>query len=120
VLERAAIFTDYWEGILAESRPVIVERLADWTRRGLVEGVMPAHGCIVFPRLVGVDDSAAFADFLLERSGVIVAPGSFFGASDRIRIGFGRDAASLSQGLDRLEDALLAFCRRSVKVAALG
>lgn len=120
VLERASAFTAYWQAILAQSRPVIAERLADWTRRGLVEGEMPAHGCIVFPRLVGVDDSAAFADRLLERSGVIVAPGAFFGAPDRIRIGFGRDAASLARGLDHVEDALLAFRRRFVKIAATG
>lgn len=120
VLERASAFTAYWHAILAQSRPLITERLADWTRRGLVEGAMPAHGCIVFPRLVGIADTAAFADGLLERSGVIVAPGAFFGAPDRIRIGFGRDAASLALGLDHVEDALLACARGSGKIAATG
>ncbi|TPG47161.1 hypothetical protein [Sphingomonas glacialis] len=58
---------------------------------------MPEHGCIDFRRLVGVADSAAFADRLIERSGVIVAQCAFFGAPDRIGIGFGRHARASSR-----------------------
>lgn len=106
VLERADLFTAHWQHILAGTRPVMRQALEGWTAEGLATGRMPDHGCIAFPRLTGIDDDAAFAEWLIERHGVIVAPGTFFGAPGHVRIGFGGDAASLAEGLAAFTEGL--------------
>jgi aspartate/methionine/tyrosine aminotransferase len=62
--------------------------LFDWER--------PQGGCICFPRYRGADGVEAFCRDLVERAGVLLAPGSLFGSSlaetptDRFRVGVGR------------------------------
>jgi aspartate/methionine/tyrosine aminotransferase len=62
--------------------------LFDWQR--------PQGGCICFPRYKGADGVEAFCQDLVERAGVLLAPGSLFRSSladtptDRFRVGVGR------------------------------
>lgn len=105
-LDDAPTFQARTHQVLDASRPVAAAAFADWQADGLIEGDLPRFGCVAFPRLVGVDDTAAFAEWLGERSGVVVAPGEYFGAAGHIRIGFAQPPALLASGLDALGEGL--------------
>ena len=59
-----------------------------------------------FPRVVGVTDTYALAQWLWREHRVAVAPGEFFGLPGHVRIGFGGDAEQLDRALGRFADAL--------------
>jgi len=63
------------------------------------------QGTTVFPRLRHGDGDAFFRR-LTERFETSLAPGSFFGARDHIRIGLGGDPAMTREGLTRIAEAL--------------
>lgn len=109
VFEHEDRFAAYTGQVLDRVRPVMAERFASWRADGLIEGGMPPFGCIAFPRLVGIDDTEAFAEWLSERSGVVVAPGEYFGAPGHIRIGFAQPDAALARGLEALDTGLRAY-----------
>jgi capreomycidine synthase len=72
----------------------------------LVSLVPPSGGVAAFPRLLGLSDTDAFCDELFQKRGVLVIPGSCFGAPRHIRLGFGGRAEPLAEGLERLTLAL--------------
>lgn len=109
VLDEQAAFDAWSRDCVAAARPLAAAALADWRAEGLVEGAMPPFGCIVFPRLVGIEDTVAFADWLGRRCGVVVAPGEYFGAPGHVRIGFAQPPADLAYALDALGDGLRAY-----------
>lgn len=109
VLEDAPRFDAWSAGVVAAARPVFAAHFADWRAAGLVEGVVPDFGCIAFPRLTGIDDTAAFADWLAARSGVIVAPGEYFGAAGHLRIGFAQDPGELGEALVAVAAGMRAY-----------
>ncbi|MFE4330586.1 capreomycidine synthase [Streptomyces sp. NPDC056831] len=82
--------------------------LLDWAaaHRDLVSLAPPAGGVSAFPRLIDVADVDAFCDGLFRKHGVLVIPGSCFGSTQHIRVGFGGRTDQLTGGLDRLTDAL--------------
>jgi len=63
------------------------------------------QGTTVFPRLLRGDGDGFFRR-LTEGFETSVAPGSFFGAPDHIRIGLGGDPAMTRDGLTRIAEAL--------------
>jgi aspartate/methionine/tyrosine aminotransferase len=89
-----------------ESRPIWARWLA--TTEG-IECVVPEHGIIAFPRVVGVDDTLALCDHLATQHGVDVVPGEFFGKPGHVRIGCGVPAAKLKEGLARIERGIASF-----------
>ena len=109
VLENSAAFTACSNRITEAARPIVEAKFTAWARDGLIEGSVPPFGCIAFPRLVGIDDTAAFAHWLGNRNGVIVAPGEYFGLAGHIRIGFGQPVDDLVFALDALEEGLRAW-----------
>lgn len=82
--------------------------VADWAAAhpNLISVALPAGGVAAFPRLLPLPDTDAFCDDLFQRRGVLVIPGSCFGAPGHIRLGFGGATEPLVAGLDRLTDAL--------------
>jgi aspartate/methionine/tyrosine aminotransferase len=110
VLERSETFDAYSTGILAKARPVLERHFRRWQAEGLIEGQLPDHGCIFFPRLSGIDDTTAFSEWLADRHGVIAAPGEFFGAPGHVRIGFAHDPDVLEFGLSRFSEGLREYC----------
>jgi aspartate aminotransferase len=67
----------------------------------------------VFPRvqgtidhLTGVHNDLELAEFLLERAGVALVPGSAFGLSGHVRISIATSPSSLEQALDRIAAAV--------------
>lgn len=106
VLERPAIFDGYRAGIMARARPIIESYHDHWLSAGLVEGALPEGSCIAFPRLVGIEDTLAFSEWLADRCGVIVAPGEYFGRRGHVRIGFARAPADIDYGLQALTDGI--------------
>lgn len=109
VLESRSQFLAYSADVVSRARAVIAPYFYQWRDAGIIEGDLPPFGCIVFPRLLGVPDSIAFADWLAERTGVVVAPGEYFGAPGHVRIGFGFEPAQLKTGLLLLDEGLRAY-----------
>ena len=60
----------------------------------------------VIERLDGVNDDLQLAEFLLEKAGLAVVPGSAFGAPGCIRISFATSMADLKNGMKRLKEVL--------------
>ncbi len=118
VLRDSANFTAYTNGVVRAARPRVESWFAEQKQAGMLAGDLPEDGCICFPRLVGVADTEAFSAWLLERSGVIVAPGEYFGAPGHIRIGFAQTIADLDQGLEALDDGMRVY--RDTKATMIG
>ena len=74
---------------------------------GRLAWVPPEAGAIAFVRYGHDIGSTALADRLRRTAGVLVVPGDHFGLDGWLRIGYGGRAASLREGLARL-DRLLA------------
>jgi aspartate/methionine/tyrosine aminotransferase len=69
----------------------------------LFEWALPDGGCIGFPRYLGREGVEAFAEDLVEQTGVLLLPASVYKSdlgvtpTDRFRVGYGR--ANLEEGL---------------------
>lgn len=109
ILEDSAAFDLNSQQVLAAARPVIERYFSSWRAEGLAEGELPRFGCISFPRLTGIDDTLGFSAWLADRSGVIVAPGEFFGAPGHVRIGHAHPPEVLERGLAQLTEGLRAY-----------
>ena len=57
--------------------------------------------------VIAAANDLAFSEYLLERAGVAVVPGSAFGAEGYIRISFATSMQNLARALTRMRDALL-------------
>ena len=85
--------------IVAANLPVLESFMADYA--GLLEWVPPRAGTVAFPRLVGGEPVERLARELVAQEGVLILPGTVFGAGDdRFRLGFGR--RDMPDGLERL------------------
>lgn len=109
VLEHSREFSAYTNEVIERCWPIVEAYWKSWLSDGLIEGELPEFGCVCFPKLVGIDDTEAFSTWLADRSGVIVAPGEFFGAPGHIRIGFAQLPGRLEQGLDGLAEGLKTY-----------
>lgn len=103
----------HWRSVLARNRPILQSYADQLTAAGHIEGAVPAYGCMYFPKVCGIDDTWALARWLWHAHRLLVAPGEFFGAPGRIRLGFGGNAAELGEGLSRFAAALEQY-RKSV------
>lgn len=109
-LDHVGPFEAHWQAVLAENRPLLEAHLGPLVEEGLLAGEMKPAGCVCFPRVKGLANVAGLTRQLAERRGVHVVPGTFFGAPDHIRLGFGGDPAVLAEGLRRLAEELRAQC----------
>ncbi|MGH8221950.1 MAG: pyridoxal phosphate-dependent aminotransferase, partial [Woeseiaceae bacterium] len=96
----------HWRSVLSVNRPTLQSYADQLTAAGLIEGAVPEYGCMYFPKVCGIDETWALARWLWHAHRLLVAPGEFFGAPGRIRLGFGGSAAELSEGLSRFAAAL--------------
>ena len=107
----AALALRHRHHLLERNRGLIERNLAlldDFMarRRDRFEWVRPASGPVAYPALRSEEGANAFCARLLERSGVLLLPGSLFDDCDHrhVRIGFGRQ--DFPEGLARLDAAL--------------
>ena len=68
--------------------------------------VEPAAGVTCFPRLETGETGDDLAERLWREHDTAITPGSFFGAPEHVRIGFGGSSEYLSLGLEKISDAL--------------
>jgi aspartate/methionine/tyrosine aminotransferase len=61
---------------------------------------------VMFPKVAGVHDTAAFVEEVATKHGVAVAAGRYFDSPEHIRISLAGKTDRLSEGLDRLGQAL--------------
>ncbi|MDC7677715.1 pyridoxal phosphate-dependent aminotransferase [Asticcacaulis machinosus] len=106
VLEADDTYDAYRRQVMAQTRPVMAKFFDLWHSEGLIEGQMPEHGCICFPKLTGIDDTIAFSDWLAKTHNVRVAPGEYFGAAGSVRIGFAKDITGMTAALERMTHGL--------------
>lgn len=81
-----------------------------------IDGVecIPTDGTFyVFPniekllaRLDGIDDDLAFSDYLIEKAGVALVPGSAFGTAGHIRLSIATSMDNLKNALERIKNAV--------------
>ena len=81
-----------------------------------IDGVecIPTDGTFyVFPniekllaRLDGIDDDLAFSDYLIEKAGVALVPGSAFGTAGHIRLSIATSMDNLKTALERIKQAI--------------
>ena len=80
--------------LLSENVVALEALFADFP--GLIEWTRPLGGCVAFPRYTGLGNGETFCRKLLEKSGVLLLPGSIYASDlneipkDHFRIGFGR------------------------------
>jgi aspartate aminotransferase len=60
----------------------------------------------VIERLDGIDDDLGLSEFLIEKAGVAVVPGSAFGADGHIRLSIATSMANLEKAVSRMQSAL--------------
>lgn len=98
--------------ILARNNAIVDENLPKWDaffarHPELFDWKRPDGSCMGFPRYLGVDGVEAFAEKLVEESGVLLLPSTIYASelgptpADRFRLGFGR--RGLDEGLAALE-----------------
>jgi aspartate/methionine/tyrosine aminotransferase len=119
IMANSPVFEQHSRGHVERSRPRFQAWFDGMVAEGVMGGELPDDGCICFPSLPGVSDSRAFSEWLIERSGVIVAPGEYFGAPGNIRIGFCQEDDKLETGLRGLEEGLRAYARRPQPAGSL-
>lgn len=94
--------------VLARNRAIVLHNLAllddFFARRAeLFDWVRPRAGPVAFPRLLTAEPIDEFGERLLEKTGVMIVPGSIFDHDgNHFRIGFGR--RNLPEALARLEE----------------
>ncbi len=106
VLRNQKRYLQYAGDRLATNRRILQEAISPLADEGLIEGSIPEHGCIYFPKLCGIGDTHEFAARLAAERGVYVVPGRYFQQPDGIRIGFGGNPEKLKTGLSLLSEAL--------------
>ena len=110
VLEDRAPFDVHWRAVLAGARPTVQAHVSAMTQEGLLDGVLPTMGCMYFPKVVGVSNTRALAEWLWTEHGVVVAAGEFFGQPGHVRIGYGGGAPeALDRGLARFRSGLKSY-----------
>lgn len=57
-------------------------------------------------RLDGIDDDLAFSDYLIEKAGVALVPGSAFGTAGHIRLSIATSMENLKNALERIKQAI--------------
>jgi aspartate aminotransferase len=81
-----------------------------------ISAIMPQGAFYAFPavsqwygKTLGgktITNSFDFSDFLLEKARIGVVPGAPFGADECIRISYAASMAKITEGLNRMEEAL--------------
>ena len=88
---------------LAQARHNL-ELVLSWANRHseFVSVSRPQGGVCAFLRLYNVDDVENFCRQLAEEYSVLLVPGTSFGVSNHVRLGFGCSTTELTEGLSRL------------------
>jgi capreomycidine synthase len=102
---------------LAQARHNL-ELLSSWVdgHREFVSLVRPQGGVCVFMRLHDVDDVEDFCRQLAHKYSVLLVPGTSFGDSNHVRLGFGCSTAEVTEALSRLSEHFHTY-RKSIKSA---
>lgn len=108
----AKIALTHRDQILSRNNAIVDENLPKWDaffarHTDLFDWQRPDGSCMAFPRYKGADGVEAFAQSLVEDSGVLLLPGSIYASdlgrtpANHFRLGFGR--TGLDEGLAALD-----------------
>lgn len=90
-------------GVAGANRKIALEILSPLIEQGILSGPIPHYGCIYFPR---IKNAEKMVEILRKKHNIYVVPGSFFGAPENIRIGFGGEAEIVSRNLEKFAGVL--------------
>ena len=91
---------------LNENRKILTEAMTPLLDAERIKGEISPYGCVYFPKITRYRDTWEMTHKLIDEKRVFVVPGRFFGAPDHIRIGYGGNRKTLTEGLTRLVDIL--------------
>jgi aspartate/methionine/tyrosine aminotransferase len=107
VLEHLDDYADHAHEITLRNRALAAAGIAPLIREQCIDGELPRYGTIMFPRVLRMPDSKAFAATLRKEHRILVASGHHFGDPTSIRIGFGRVTKGLAEDLHELAAAIV-------------
>ncbi|MCK5745921.1 MAG: aminotransferase class I/II-fold pyridoxal phosphate-dependent enzyme, partial [Oricola sp.] len=107
-------------GIIKDARPVAERLFSQMKADGLIEFTMPDHGCICFPRPIGIEDTQHFSEWLIANYSLYIVPGECFNAPGHFRVGFALPPEKLGQGLERLAEGLVQYAKAGAAKASVG
>jgi aspartate/methionine/tyrosine aminotransferase len=116
----SAQFDLYTNGIIKDARPVAERLFSQMKADGLIEFTMPDHGCICFPRPIGIEDTQHFSEWLIANYSLYIVPGECFDAPGHFRVGFALPPEKLGQGLERLAEGLVQYAKAGAAKASVG
>ena len=108
-LERLPQLLEPYRVLTASVRPLWTKWLRETPG---VRAFVPDHGIIAFPRIEGVADTFALAEYLVKEHEVGVVPGEFFGMAGHVRVGCGLSADVMPEALARLTRGIAAWQAR--------
>lgn len=75
--------------------------VSEWIEKNtdIIDWVPPDAGIICFPKYHISISSIALSEYLFSKYKVLISPGEFFNQESHLRLGFGIDAETLSEGL---------------------
>ncbi|PQA85994.1 pyridoxal phosphate-dependent aminotransferase [Hyphococcus luteus] len=114
LLEEPSEFDAFVDDEISRSRPGALEELARLKADGIIDLETPDYGCICFPKIIGVEDTRALAQWLVEKHNVYTVAGEFFGAPGYLRLGFAIDPEKLKSGMQRLTEGVEVFRQKGV------
>ncbi|UCE36067.1 MAG: aminotransferase class I/II-fold pyridoxal phosphate-dependent enzyme [Thermoplasmata archaeon] len=103
IMENRSWFVEKIMNITKRNRPLVKSWIE---KREDLEGIVPRHGFICFPRLLLDIDSMELTELLLKKYRTMISPARFFDCEKHIRIGYGGDEMILEKGLEYLGFAL--------------
>ena len=106
VFQHLKDYKDYSRDLLSQNRLILQETMNPLLEEAFIEGDIPEHGCIYFPKLAGMEDTRTFTQSLSQNQDVFMTPGHFFGAPQHVRIGFGCQSEVLREGLKKFDSEI--------------
>lgn len=112
-------FDRYTNDIIKNARPAAERMLSGMKADGLIDLTMPDHGCICFPRAIGVTNTQHLSEWLIQHYSLYIVPGECFDAPGHFRIGFALPPDKLERGLERLSDGLANYVKAGAAKASV-
>ncbi len=106
IIEKLDTYLNRSHKIIADNRKILMEHLKPLYDQNLISGAIPPYGCIYFPKISDLADTAPFAEKLARNYNVLVVPGHYFGEAGYVRIGFGAEPERLKRNARKFVEAV--------------
>jgi len=98
--------------IVSRNREIICQYMKPLFNKEILTGDIPFHGCIYFPRIVGINNTRQLVESMIEKYRIYTVPGHFFGEPGHIRIGFGTKPEIFEKDLQLFVEVIASIIRQ--------